>query len=232
MKTRLFLVVLMLISFHQNYACRCICLHDNFFGATAYRSNVAMLVKVLSYDHYLEDAIFGYKGKMPASMTVEVIKKYKGKDSRSRIRIWGDDGGSCRRYIGSFKLGQYYLITPIRLGRAASKKERSRDYTISGCCEDVLFVEYDKKKAIGNYGPDQKKVTLSTFEKELKTGKFELNAKANTVEGIIRQEKSEKVRQEKQAAQSAYSLFQQIGILALILIGCIAGIVILSRLKK
>lgn len=218
MKKLLLLTLLLFISFQQNYACTCACEHDGYFGTTVYNSDFVALVKVISFNSHLKDAIANYQEKMPESITVEVIKKYKGRDYRKHLRIWRGTGNSCNLSLDSLQLGQYYLITPSRSRISTSNKGISYDYVISGCCTNMLFVDYDKKKAFGDYAPDQKKVALTTIEEDLISGKFEESAKTK-----------EKTKNQEPVK---YSIFQQIGILTLILIGCILGVVILSRLKN
>ena len=113
---------------------------------------------------------------MPDAMTVEIIKKYKGKETRKRVKIWGDNGMLCRHYIGSFKIGNYYLMAPFRLGKKARKNEKAQDYSISPCCINYLFVDYKKKKAFGNYASNQKNVGLNEFEQELLSERFKFDS--------------------------------------------------------
>ena len=46
------------------------------------------LVKVIEYSDYLDEDISDYEGKMPLSMTVEIINKYIGSEKRKTIKIW------------------------------------------------------------------------------------------------------------------------------------------------
>ncbi len=113
--------------------------------------------------------IFGYDGKMPYSMTVEIIKKYKGKEERRKIKILGDDGMLCRPYLSGFKIGGQYLVAPIPLDN-----EPNTDYEFFACRTDYLEVDIAKNKAIGNYSLIRKQIDISTFENKLKHGDWDL----------------------------------------------------------
>ncbi|GGX01969.1 hypothetical protein GCM10008086_33020 [Salegentibacter mishustinae] len=124
------------------------------------------LVKVVEFSDYLEENIPGYEGKMPSSMTVEIIKKYKGKDSRKMIKIWGDDGALCRPYTANFEIGEYYLIAP-NLITAPNKNESKTDYEFFSCFVDYLKVDFKNAVAYGDYTKRTNKITLKKFEKNL-----------------------------------------------------------------
>ncbi|WP_336127162.1 hypothetical protein [Mesoflavibacter sp. CH_XMU1422-2] len=114
----------------------------------------------------MEDEIYDYDGKMPYSMTVEVIKKYKGSETRKRFKIWGDNGILCRPYIADFKVGKYYLIAPSKI-ESDSEDEQNGDYDFFSCWNDYLAVDYDKKIAYGEYSWWRKEITLEKFERKL-----------------------------------------------------------------
>lgn len=99
-------------------------------------------------------------------MTVEVIKKYKGSESRNRIKIWGDNGILCRPYIEEFEIGKYYLIAPSKIEND-SEIELKNDYDFFSCWTDYLEVDYDKKIAYGEYSWWRKEISLAKFEKKL-----------------------------------------------------------------
>ena len=150
------------------YACDCECLDDCSFSRIAKGSGLVALVKIVSYDDFLEREITGHEGKMPYSMTVEIIKKYKGSETRETIKIWGDDGKECRPYIANFKIGDYYLIAPSLLGVNKLINENSKDYDFFSCSTDYLKVDMDKKIAYGEYSKDKDEIKLTDFEKEIK----------------------------------------------------------------
>jgi hypothetical protein len=168
MKKILLILTISFLTVSQLFACVCECVGDCSFNSISNGSEFVALVKVISYDDYLEGDIMGHKGKMPYSMTVEVIKKYKGKESRSKIKIWGDNGAECRPYISNFKIGDYYLIAPNQLGDYKLKGEKSTDYDFFSCNTDYLKVDLTRNKAFGEYSKKQLEIDLTIFEKELK----------------------------------------------------------------
>lgn len=125
------------------------------------------LVKVIEYTDFLDDEIDGYEGKMPFSMTVEIIKKYKGNESRKRIKIWGDNGAQCRPYIADFGIGKFYLIAPTLIAEN-SELGKKGDYDFFSCWTDYLKVDYDKGMAFGTYSDQKNQIALNEFETELK----------------------------------------------------------------
>jgi len=52
------------------------------------------LVKLISYYDYLDD-----EGKKPYSMTVEIIKKYKGSEGIDTIKVWRDNEVEYSNYF-------------------------------------------------------------------------------------------------------------------------------------
>jgi hypothetical protein len=86
MKKRILLIFILLISM-KSFACSCECNWNCRFGAISDNQEFVALIKVIEYSDYFE-----YQDeKSPYSMTVEVVKKYKGSESRKRIKIWGDN---------------------------------------------------------------------------------------------------------------------------------------------
>jgi len=136
---------------------------------TAENSEFVALIRVLSFDEYLERDISGYEGKMPYSMTVEIIKKYKGGESRKRIKIWGDDGTMCRPYLSEFKINNYYLIAPHALNNTANT-----EFEFFSCRTDYLRVDISTNKAYGKYSLIKRQIDIKTFESKLKHGDSDL----------------------------------------------------------
>lgn len=165
------IILILTISFStisQLFACDCECVGDCSFSTISNGSEFVALVKVISYDDYLEGDIIGHEGKMPYSMTVEIVKKYKGEETRTKIKIWGDNGAECRPYIANFEIGEYYLIAPNQLGKYKLKGEKSTDYDFFNCNTDYLKVDLTQNKAFGKYSRKQSEIDLAIFEKELK----------------------------------------------------------------
>lgn len=164
----LFLLLLSLQTVTQSFSCDCYCIDDCSFHKIIKTSQLVALVKVISYDHYLSKEITGYGGKMPQSMTVEIVKLYKGTETRKRIKIWGDNGALCRPYIGDFNIGGYFLIAPNLIGNPRSTKESRTDYEFFSCATDYLMLDIKTKILYGQYKKEQGKIDLDIFEKSLK----------------------------------------------------------------
>ncbi|WP_431471622.1 hypothetical protein I5168_09575 [Nonlabens sp. SCSIO 43208] len=158
-------LTIMLISFNS-FACDCECEGDCSFSGVASGMEFVALVKVIEYSDFLDEEIMGYDRKMPFSMTVEIIKKYKGAESRKRIKIWGDDGAQCRPYIAEFEIEKCYLIAPTRIEKD-SELGKQCDYDFSSCWTDYLTVDIDKGIALGEYSKMRNNITLKEFENEL-----------------------------------------------------------------
>tara|TARA_R110002094_G_scaffold75484_1_gene82830 strand:+ start:237 stop:752 length:516 start_codon:yes stop_codon:yes gene_type:complete len=163
---KILLLTMMLISFNS-FACDCECDGDCSFSQISSGMEFVALVKVVEYSDYLDQEIIGYDKKMPFSMTVEIVKKYKGTESRKRIKIWGDDGAQCRPYIADFEVGKYYLIAPNRI-KENSELGKKDDYDFFSCWTDYLTVDYENGIAYGEYSKRKNKITLKEFESGMK----------------------------------------------------------------
>ena len=117
------------------------------------------LVKVIEYSDFLEYEIDGYDNQMPYSMIVEVIQRYKGKEAKKRIKIWGDDGSLCRPYIANFEIGQYYIIAPSLI-KEDSEHGKANDYDFFSCFTDYLTVDIENRMAYGAYSKWRNKIPL------------------------------------------------------------------------
>lgn len=170
MKKTLVLLFILLISI-KSFACSCECTGDCSFSNISKGSELVALIKVIEYSDFIEEQIDGYDGKMPLSMTVEIIEKYIGSEKRKKIKIWGDNGALCRPYIANFEIGKYYLIAPSLLTETDENGEKN-DYDFFSCFTDYLSVDFDKKIAYGDYSKKENKVTLKDFEKEIKSINF------------------------------------------------------------
>ena len=109
------ILVMLMISLSMMFnstPCSCECDGDCTFKPVSDSSEFVALVKVVEYSDYIKVENLNDEEKMPLSMIVEVIEKYKGSENRKRLKIWGDDGALCRPYIEDFTLGSYYLIAP------------------------------------------------------------------------------------------------------------------------
>ena len=175
MKQTIVIILLIFFSSISALACSCSFAWNDTFSRTAKKSEFVALVKIVSFDEFLDREILSHEGKMPYLMTVEVIKKYKGKEQRKKIKIFGDNGALCRPYLSVFKINKYYLIAPIPLD-----KESNTGYDFFACRTDYLEVDITKNKAYGNYSFIRKQINLQTFENKLKYGDWDL-----TLLGIV-----------------------------------------------
>lgn len=167
MKQTLLIISFLIISACNVFSCSCFGAWNDSFRLTAKTSEFVALIKVLSFDHYLEDNI--YREKTPYSMTVEIIEKYKGVESRKLIRIWGDNGILCRPYLTEFKINGYYLAAPIPIDNTTNT-----DYEFFACRTDYLTADISKNKAYGNYSLIRKQIDIATFERKLRHGDWDL----------------------------------------------------------
>ncbi len=164
MNRTLLLFAFVLLLSVKGLACSCTVALDDSFKKTVKSSDFVALVKVISFDEFLNRSIIGYEGRMPYAMTVEVVKKYTGTESRQKITIVGDNGMLCRPYLGEFKIGAHYLIAPLTVDNTSQT-----DYTFFSCRTDYLNVDLAAGKAIGNYSLFAKEITLADFEEGLKS---------------------------------------------------------------
>ena len=161
--------IMLLLSAGRTLACDCDTRWNDSFSETIKDAGFIALVKIVSFDEFLEREVLGYDGKMPYRMTAEVVKVYKGNEQRSHISILGDNGILCRPYLSEFEIGDYYLIAPNALGNSADT-----DYNFFICKTDYLEVDIDTGKATGNYAMLRKQVDLKAFEKKLQEGDVDL----------------------------------------------------------
>ncbi|MBO6522645.1 MAG: hypothetical protein JJ971_02370 [Balneolaceae bacterium] len=163
MKQTLLLISFLICPFFEVLACSCGWAWNDSFSRTAEKSELVALIKVLSFDEYLEDDILGYDEQMPYSMTVEIIKKYKGRESRKKIKVLGDTGILCRPYLAEFKVGSYYLAAPIPIDSTSNT-----EYDFSVCRTDYLKVDTITNRAYGKYSMIRYIINLKAFERKLK----------------------------------------------------------------
>ena len=151
------------------FPCDCGCEGDCSFSVVSQQTELVALVKVISYDDFLEAEIMNYDGKMPYSMTVEIIDLYKGEEKRKHIKIWGDNGVLCRPYIARFKIGEYYLIATNKLNKLLmDENEKPDDYDFFVCQTDYLRIDLTKRIAYGEYMPKQMETNLDEIIEDIK----------------------------------------------------------------
>ncbi len=164
------ILIILLISFSSSdaLACSCSFAWNDSFSRTVKNSEFVALVKIISFDEYLQDEILDHEGKMPYAMTVEIIKKYKGKEKRKKIKILGDNGILCRPYLSDFEINGYYLISANSLDNSANT-----EYDFFVCRTEYLKVDIELNKAYGNYSMIRNQISLKTFENKLKNGDWD-----------------------------------------------------------
>lgn len=168
MRQLLLIISLTLLSTINALACSCSYAWNDSFSRTANKSKFVALIKVISFDEYLEREIYGHEGKMPYAMTVEVIKNYKGDKNIKKIKIFGDNGMLCRPYLIDFEINSYYLIAPNPLNN------NSNEYELLACRTDYLKVDISSYRVYGKYSLFQNEIGLKKFESRLKFGSSNL----------------------------------------------------------
>ncbi|MEP1779197.1 hypothetical protein [Reichenbachiella sp.] len=146
-------------------ACSCSIPWNDSFSKTAKASEFVALVKVISYDSFLKREFSNEEEKIPYSMTVEIVKKYKGQESRKRITIFGDNGILCRPYLDNFEINGYYLVSPNPLDNSVNT-----EYDFFVCRTEYLKVDIESNMAYGNYSMIRDQIDLKTFENKLESG--------------------------------------------------------------
>ncbi len=169
MRQKFLIFLFILFSSFELFACSCSRNWNDSFSLTAENSEFVALVKIISFDEYLDREITDYDGRMPYSMTAEIIKKYKGKESRKRITIFGDNGMLCRPYLSDFEINGYYLVSPNPLDNSANT-----EYDFFFCRTEYLKVDIESNKAYGNYSMFRNQIDLDTFESKLENGIWDL----------------------------------------------------------
>ena len=129
----------------QHLAMACTCLWGGPFAKIALGQELVVYGEVLGYYRH--------------SMEVKVLEVLQGKEERSTIRIWGDNGALCRPYVHGFPIGTRWLFavsalpeammndqSPSFLGRFFTNPSR-RDYVISFCGD--FWVAVRGERAVG-----------------------------------------------------------------------------------
>ena len=166
MKQALLIISFLLFPSLKVLACSCSWVWNDSFSRTVGNSEFVALIKVLSFDEYLERDIWDSDERMPYSMTVKVIKRYKGKESREKVKILGDNGVLCRPYLSEFEVGSYYLAAPIPINDLSNT-----EYEFFFCRTDYLKVNKELNIAYGKYSLIRYQIGLEAFERKLKSHK-------------------------------------------------------------
>ena len=141
----IFVMALVALLTAQNLAMACTCLWGGPFTKIALGQELVVYGEVLDYYTH--------------SMEVKVLEVLKGKEERSAIRIWGDNGALCRPYVHSFPIGTRWIFAVSRLpetmmnDRSPSfwgtffSNPSKRDYVISICGD--FWVAILGERAVG-----------------------------------------------------------------------------------
>ena len=145
----------------------CDCGSQGEFLKVAKKTQFVALVRVTKYLTFKDI----YKEKMPMSMEVEIIEVYKGKETRKKVTVWGDNGILCRPYLSKFKTGKYYVIAFNNASETSrgltSENEKVTDYSISICGEYWLDADINKKTAVSTTTEYQTHFKLKELKSEL-----------------------------------------------------------------
>jgi hypothetical protein len=119
-------ILFLFIAAYGNGARACKCNTDRPFMDIAPSCDLIVLAEVIKYRKVdgLEQA-----------MDVRVLSVLSGKESHKTIRVWGDDGTSCRPYVAQFPLRSTWIL---------ALQPHESDYRISVCGEYWLKVEENR----------------------------------------------------------------------------------------
>ena len=133
---------------NQTFACDCES-KGNFLTVSP-ETNLVALVKVTKFLTF--KAI--YAKQIPLSMEVEIVRIFKGNETRKTVVVWGDNGILCRPYLSQFETNKYYIIGFINGSDGTKgyvhKDEKTTDYALSICGDFWLSADIEKKVASGS----------------------------------------------------------------------------------
>ena len=166
MRQKIFLLSIFLF-FARQVSFACDCGSDGEFLKVAPKSEFVALIKVTKYLSYKSI----YENQIPMSMEVEVVEVYKGKETRKKLTVWGDNGILCRPYLSQFDTGKYYVIAFYKASDGSNghvhENERPIDYAISICGDYWLKADMGKQKAVGAVTKKQTEIKLSELKTKL-----------------------------------------------------------------
>lgn len=168
-KLKIILIIFVLTIGQASFACDCG--SQGEFLKVPPKTKLVALVKVTKYLTFKDI----YEKKTPMSMEVEIIKIYKGKETRKTVVVWGDNGILCRPYLSRFDVGKYYVIA-FNAGSEdsegfAHKNEKVTDYSISICGDYWLNVDIKKQIATSSVTDKQAQITLADLKNKLSQNK-------------------------------------------------------------
>ncbi len=149
---RLLLLCFFLIKCLTTFACDCDWAGD--FLTAGLKQDLVVKVKILGY--------FKHDSDINEKMTVQIIEKFRGKETRKTITVWGDNGADCRPYVDYFEIGQEYFLALTKFGN---------DYYQSNCGDFYLTIKDGKVNSRSRVRADLQKIgemDLKEFEEMLK----------------------------------------------------------------
>jgi hypothetical protein len=157
-------ILVLTFSFIAPIALACECSSNEPFLTVAKKADLISWVKVKRFLTY--KPIYGKP--TPMSMEVEIIKKYKGNETRKTIVIWGDNGILYRPYLSQFVIGQSYVMGLFKgsIGRG-NEGEKETDYFVSICGHYWLDAEKKTKRVTGVISAQEKSLSLKELKKRL-----------------------------------------------------------------
>jgi len=107
-------------------ALACSCAGSAPFFEKAYRADLVVLGTVVSHEGH--------------GMDFRIESVYRGDESRDVIRVWGDDGASCRPYTRTFATNSRWVLTLQVTSGNIDGETPGEDYAAQGCGEAHLAV--------------------------------------------------------------------------------------------
>ena len=157
------LITLLILTIWTVSSLACDCFWEGDFFTAGMKKELIVRVKII--DHQKGDPeVQQINEGVNERMRVEVIKVYKGEETRDTITVWGDNGGLCRPYVNYFKDGQEYFL-------ALSKLPNRDEYYLSNCGEFYLTIKGGKvhsETGVRKELPQIQEMNLDEFEKKLK----------------------------------------------------------------
>jgi hypothetical protein len=148
--------------FTASSAWGCDCFYNGPFTLVYKHADLVALVQV---KRYLSFTIVDNK-QVPTLMEVELIKKYKGKESKRTVRVWGDKGNLCRPYLDTFGLAKKFVIAFMSCKALPGlEEEMPQDYYIDACGGYWLSLDEKRSKLTGDFDGKTKQVSLKSFNR-------------------------------------------------------------------
>ncbi|MBB4805968.1 hypothetical protein HNP38_001240 [Chryseobacterium defluvii] len=159
-----FILFIMLLFWGTQLSYACDCDSQGSFLTVASKTEFVSLVKIKKYLTFKKI----YTEKIPTSMEVEIIQIFKGKETRKKIIVWGDNGNLCRPYLSKFRVNKHYVIAFYSGIKGSDdfghKGEKNNDYFISSCGEYWLDADINERNAQGLVLNDKKSISFKELD--------------------------------------------------------------------